>query len=273
MQFESQDSADIILIFWDDLILNLSEKTKQICKYRSFMKVFVISWSGVHENAQLIAMKCLEKYSDVSIVYSDPNEELRLRSHFQSVKRPNDLFWEDKFKACLDLSGNDGFLVIHGDCQCSNWGALLERCFYVSESVKGLGVWAPQIDGTYFDIKVSGMISINNTQLVLSALTDGIVFYISPEIAERMKEIEYGKNKFGWGIDLLFCSAAHIANKLVVIDTAIKVFHPVSKRGYDGGLAKRLESEFMAQFSVRERMQCQLLTSYVHYNHARLRRS
>ena len=194
---------------------------------------------------------------------------MKFDASYKQMKRPNNLFWEDKFTACLEECGDDGMLVIHADCKCEDWVKLIERCLKVSLSVEKIGVWAPQIDGTYFSLNVSGIIKIGNTGLVFSALTDGIIFYISPEIVKIMRRIKYGKNIFGWGIDLLFCANAHINDKLVVIDTNVRVFHPISTRGYDGKLAKQLENQFLAQLTLRERVECKLLTSYVHYNHAK----
>ena len=79
--------------------------------------IFIISWSGQHENAYFIAEQIFKKNKNLCIIYSDPDPEFVLDAPCRVVKRPNELFWADKFKACLDTAGSEGMLVIHADCQ------------------------------------------------------------------------------------------------------------------------------------------------------------
>ena len=89
-----------------------------------------------------------------------------------------------------------------------------------------------------------------------------MVFYLAPQIISRMRNVKYGNNLLGCGIDLLFCSAAHTKNMLVVIDEMTKVYHPPNT-GYDENAAKLLMNNFFNQFSTRERIECKLLRSYI----------
>jgi hypothetical protein len=233
------------------------------------LNIFIISWQGQHENAILISKQILRTNSKATIVYSDPDPKFVLSAPCESIRRSNELFWEDKFKTCLDSTGNNGMLVIHADCNCEDWGFLVKRCININQRVKNIGVWAPKIDGTFWNLKVSGIAKIEKFDLVISALTDGIVFYLSPKIIERMQQFKYGNNKFGWGIGNAFCVTSFVSNKLVVIDTAVNVFHP-QKRGYDSLQAKKLKNTFINQFSLQERLQYELLRKYVLYNHENL---
>lgn len=236
------------------------------------MNIFIISWSGQHENAIIISSEILEISKNVTIVYSDPepNIEIINQAACSFIRRPNDLFWGDKFKTCLNASDNDGVLVIHADCTCNNWTFLVKRCMDVSHNIKNIGVWAPQIEGTFWNLRVSGMFQINNSELILSAMTDGIVFYLSNQIVERMRKVNYDSNKFGWGIDSLFCSVAHTKNKLVVIDRLVKVTHPQEKTGYSRSEAEEQMNIFLNEFSLMERIKYELLTKFVFYNHEKI---
>lgn len=234
------------------------------------MFVFIISWAGHHENASRITEQVLKTTNQVAVVYSDQNQEFIPNVSCKLIRRSNELFWEDKFKACLDATCDDGMLVIHADCNCENWAWLVKRCHDAVLNFKDIGVWAPKIDGTHWNLSVSAIIKINNTDLVLSTMTDGIVFYLSPQIIRRMKQVNYGNNKFGWGIDGLFCANSFVNNKLVVIDSAVNVYHPSGKTCYDTRTASLLEREFLKQFSLSERLQYELLRTHVKYNHARI---
>jgi hypothetical protein len=236
----------------------------------SNLHVFIISWQGQHENAILIAEKISQLNIKLSIVYSDPNPDFVPDVQCQLKRTSNQLFWADKFSACLDAADDEGLLVIHADCTCQDWAALVKRCNDISQNAKEIGVWAPKIDGTYWNLSVSGIVKLKNSNLVISALTDGIVFYLSPAIITRMRKVNYVNNIFGWGIDSLFCSTAHVNNKLVVIDTSVNVFHPVKKTGYDTKSATIQMNEFLNQFTNREKIQFQLLKNHVQFNYLKL---
>lgn len=234
------------------------------------MKTFIISWKGQHEKASQIAETISKTDKNVTIVFSDPDQDFIFNNSFNVIRRPNDLFWEDKFKSCLDSAGDDGILFIHADCDCDDWEFLVKRCNDVINKHTDLGVWAPEIDGTFYNLSASEIFKIKKSKLVFAALTDGIVFYISPFIVNRMRQINYGTNKFGWGINGLCCSASHINNKLVVIDTSVNVLHNSKTTGYDKKLALLSKSNILKQFSIRELVEYKMLHTYVAYNHAKL---
>lgn len=67
------------------------------------LHVMVISWPGQHENAVRIANELAGCAEHVSIVYSDPDPQLEPRAACELIRRPNHLFFGDKFKACVDF--------------------------------------------------------------------------------------------------------------------------------------------------------------------------
>lgn len=233
------------------------------------IKIFIISWVGQHNNAIFIAESLSGLGLDIVIVYSDPDPNINIAAPCNLVRRSNDLYWEDKFKACLDLVGDSPMLVIHADCTCKDWKSLIARCLIVSGNVKKLGVWAPRIIGTPYDVSVSGILKIDS-KLVLSARTDGIVFYLSSEIIDRMKKVTYGGNKFGWGIESLFCATSHSNGKLVLIDLSVEVFHPQGKTGYDSNEAQLQKIKFLNQFTISERGLHELLEGNINFKRAKI---
>ncbi len=229
------------------------------------LAVFIISWAGRHEDAVLIAKSVLKAADDVSLVYSDPDPALVLDAPCRLIKRPNELFWEDKLKACLDACGDKPMLVIHADCKCEDWALLIESYYKASARLTDLGVWAPRIHGTPFDLRFSRISKIKNSNLNIAALTDAIVFALSTEVVARMRQVRYGDNPMGWGTAGLFCAAAHVMDKLVVIDEAIDVHHPQGT-GYDTDAAVAGMQNFMREFTNRECIEFLLLKSYVELN-------
>jgi len=233
------------------------------------LHVFIISWAGQHENAIKISNEVLATKNTVSIVYSDPDPELRLNATCQLIKRPNELFWENKFKSCLDVCGDNPILIIHADRKCDDWSVVVESCLNSTSKDKRIGVWAPNISGTYYDLDMVRIGDISDSNLKVVALTDAIIFYLSSDVVARMRKINYNDNPFGWGIDILFCAYAHVLDYLVVMDEDIRVIHP-KLRGYDDDKARSGMMNFAKQFSHRERIQAKLLLSFVKFNYSKI---
>jgi hypothetical protein len=234
------------------------------------LPIFIISWVGFHEKAIAIAQQVLTATPDVAIVYSDPDPELELEVPCESIRRPNDRFFEDKFKACLDRCGDGPMLVIHEDCECDDWVQLFNRCVDVSREMPNLGVWAPKIIGTHYEFESSIIMQARDSELFVAALTDAIVFCLAPEVVKRMRALSFGENQLGWGIDLMFCSSAHVMNRLVILDAGVTVQHPKS-RGYDADKARALMNRFLLQATLQERISIRLLQSYVELNRRKRR--
>ena len=72
-------------------------------KYKNSIHTFVISWFGKHENADSIVKAVAQTSTYVSVIYSDPNIDVLPQFSCQAIRRPNDLFFGDKFRACLEF--------------------------------------------------------------------------------------------------------------------------------------------------------------------------
>jgi hypothetical protein len=184
-------------------------------------KIFIISWVGQHTNAVSIASEFLLVTNDVTIVFSDPDPELELDSRFQQIKRPNNLFFGDKFKACVDAAADQPILVVHADCSCENWIELLNAYQKTFKEYSALGVWAPRILGTPFDLRFTKIASISGTSLNICANTEAIVFALSAKVVSRMRKFDFSSNIYGWGVATCFLAYAFISGMLVLVDENI----------------------------------------------------
>lgn len=227
----------------------------------SRIQAYVISWSGQHENAIHIASKLNTVLNKVSIVYSDPDEDFVPNASCKLIKRSNELFWGDKFKACVDTCDAELLLIIRADCTCENWALLAKKCMIAFETNESIGVWAPKIENTPLNIVLTKVSEIKDTSLSVVTNTDGIVFCLSNPIKERMRKADYSNNIYGLGINSMFCAAAFVQNKLVVVDDSILVAHdPTSD--YPNGNANRQKIDFLEQLSPTEKVQYRLSLIY-----------
>lgn len=225
--------------------------------------VFIISWKGKHENAIEICNQLSKLDIKISIVYSDPQETIPFSKKYNVIQRSNDLYWGDKFKACLENCTSDNMLIIHADCQYQNWCDLIRRYDSAIKNIDQLGVWAPKVNGTRWTTQLTSIFSLKDSTYEAVAFIDGIIFGISKAIQKRMRTANYEDNIYGWGIGWLVASHAYVVNKLLIIDNSISIFHPKG-RGYDTKSAQLQEIQFRKQFTLQELIMFRTIRGYIY---------
>lgn len=228
------------------------------------VKVYVISWPGFHDKALKIANDLIQHTSFIKIVYSDHDvaDPWQSKAPCETIRRSQDLFFSDKFKACLDDSPSQAILIIHADTECLNWGQLLEKYQQLLESQLNWGVYAPNIRGSTTELHVSKLGKIIKSNYAIVSLTDSIVFGLHPLVTKRLREIDFSQNIYGWGIDVLFCSISRSLNLYNLVDESIHVTHQQGT-GYSVELAKQQADNFFKVFNGREIIEAQLLLAHI----------
>jgi hypothetical protein len=228
--------------------------------------IFIISWKGHHKNATFIANQLNDINDQVSIVYSDPDPKYNFKASCKLIKRSNDLFWGDKFKACLDNCESENMLIIHADCKYNDWINLVIKYDKAIKKIPNLGVWSPKINYTFFSTELTSLFTVDNTNYEIVCYLDGIVFGLSKIIQNRMNLARYQDNKFGWGIDRMIACCALSMNKLLIIDKSIQVEHPKNS-GYDRSDARKQHDFFLnGQLSNSEKVLNKLIQRYIDSN-------
>lgn len=223
---------------------------------------FVISWAGKHASSIGIAEAIKNHVSRTTIIYSDPDSELSLPATCETVRVSNDWFWGGKFKASLDVCESDLMLVIQGDVSCHDWGAATARVRQAFELNENIGVYAPVVDYSYFDLSRTLISKMGGSGLSVVALVDGIVFAISRPVADRLKQLKYDDNKYGWGILWAAVAYTYAHGLIAVLDENVTVSHPRS-RGYDSAAANQQMIQFLQQLSLEESVHIKLLQAHI----------
>jgi hypothetical protein len=213
--------------------------------------VFVVSWHGQHERAAAIADAIYRGGGDVRIVFSDPDLVRVLDTECPAIRRPDNLFWADKFRACLDRCKADTMLVIQADCECDDWPGLVERCRSVLATVPQCAVWAPHIDGTPYSSAYATFDRLSADGLYAAVQTDGIVMGLARPVLERLRLARLDDNRYGWGIDQMAIAAAYATGHLAVVDLSQRVVHPAI-RGYPTEEAHAQWQAFLKQLTPLE---------------------
>lgn len=228
------------------------------------LQICIISWSGQHRAAVRIAHALQASRASVCIVYSDPDSAFTLAAPCPAVRTDNALFWADKFRQSLVQAGDQDLLIIHADCDCDDWPALVARCLSGFALTPAVQLWAPDVQGTAYPLEVTTISTVTGQPLRIVAYVDGIVFAIRQRVVQRMRQLDYRANVYGWGIDWLMAAYIYATQGLALVDPSIQVRHAPG-RGYPSGEALKQMPAFMSQMSVSETMTYQLLLSHVRY--------
>jgi hypothetical protein len=223
---------------------------------------FIISWAGQHANAAAIAGALAPSSGNVTIVYSDPDPEFAVDPRFDAVKRPNDLMFGDKFRACLERCRSDVLLLIHADCTCASWPELVKTCREAFDRFPEINVWAPTIDGTFYSVEATEITKLPENGLSVVAGTDAIVVAFRRETIDRFAAFDLKKNLHGWGVDWILICHSYANNMIAVVDRTTPVHHVKSRR-YPRNVAWEQMTEFLEGLTPFEKTLYKLLRGYV----------
>lgn len=226
------------------------------------LQIFIISWQGQHDNARAVALTLKNVGAAVTVVYSDPNSGFVLDTSVATLRRPNHLFFGDKFQACLDAFDAERMLIIHADCQCRDWVDLVARSEASLAKYPQIWMWAPCINYTGFSVDRTRILDIRDSSLKVVAHADTIIFSITKPIIDRLRKASLEGNVYGWGIGWIAAAFAYTHQHWVVVDTQVSVTHPKG-RGYASQDAAKQRDLYMKQLNASESIQCSLLKSHM----------
>ncbi len=231
------------------------------------IRVCIISWTGKHDKAKSIYKSLKDSVRKLTIIYSDEDPNFCFEDEYSSTKTSNELFWADKFKTSINMFTENVLLIIHADCDCENWELLFKKCGNAFSANEKLGIWSPQTTGTVFPGEITNILRSADEKLFYVAYIDGIVFAVNRKIGNRMKQLDYSKNIYGWGIDWFAAAYALSEGMALIMDNTISINHPID-RGYDSATALKKMKSFLDQMDLKERIQYGLILSHIKYKKA-----
>lgn len=214
------------------------------------IEVYIISWTGQHSKAAHVETELARSGVSATVVWSDKNEALQAPSP-SWIRVPNSYFFAAKFNHIIRRFRGDVLLMITADGLADNWGAVAGRCRDVFRQYPNLGVWSPLTNYSSWQPKAFSLGNIRGTRLHLMFQTDSIVWAMSAEVVQRMREADYDANTLGWGIDTMACMFCHANDHMVVLDPEIRITHPIGTE-YSTVLADQQLREFLKQLSSKE---------------------
>ena len=218
------------------------------------LDVVIISWQGQYENAAHIAHALSEApHLRVVVIYSNAQEAPETGAG-EWVQVPNAHFFGWKFRRALECIREDSpaAVIVQADARTADWAGLLTRCIERFEGIPNLGLWTPRISYTPWSPQRVDIAPIEGTDLTHVAQTDGIVLGLARPVVERLRQLDYGANNLGWGIDSVAVAFSFAHGLMVVRDDSGRVHHPKC-RGYDQRLALQQWHLFLLQMTEAEK--------------------
>ena len=225
------------------------------------VEVVVISWQGMGDSSRRIAAQ-VDRIPSVSvrIIYSNaagaPEQGPGLWQQVSNTK-----YFGLKFAAALAGCDSDVLLIIQADALFADWSQIVERCQARFGQRPQLGLWAPRIDYTPWTPERVDIRSLGDQGLTAVAQTDGVVLAFSRAAMERLRQLDFGCNNLGWGIDWIAICHCYVHGLEVLREDDQTIMHPPS-RGYGWRDAVLQSRNFMHQMNDQEHAMFQILLRF-----------
>lgn len=220
----------------------------------------IVSWPGQHQRAVDIAESLIGTCNRISIIYSGHDERIIQGSGYERIYRQEPSFWGDKFETAINVCDSDILIMVHADCLCNDWIKFVSKC-QVAMRDPSISVYSPMILGSPWVLNRTRINHLHENLFEVAQI-DALVFALSKPVISRMRNIDYSKNLFGWGIDWFFVSYSYAAGYKVVMDTSIRVMHK-SGSGYDKNQAAQEMIDFLKQMLPAEKDKYDYLANHV----------
>jgi hypothetical protein len=195
-----------------------------------------------------------------TVIYATNNPCKNIEG-WNCIQVPESFYYSEQFREAIKVATEDILLIIVGDISYSDWRQAVATCAQRYDEHDRVGVWGAT-DPTSLWERPGVHIAALCDGLDVVAQTDCSVWAISRPIYERLKNADYSRNKYGWGIDWLAISHGYSLGLLAVRDKHVVVNHPTGT-GYDEKEARKQMMEFIEQMSSVESVYYTILTKYV----------
>jgi hypothetical protein len=207
------------------------EYKDQIDNLKSLIKLnymniqpFIFNWKNQFDKTCAIQDSLLEIFDKVIVINSDENN-----TRDGWIDLGDEAYFSDQFRKALELFDGDILLHIQGDVSYDNWEKLVEdaRTYF---DYYDAGIYAPNIDYTWYSSENVDIDSLqsDHSNIKMVACPDETVWFIRKNILDEMinMNLDFSKNKMGWGWDLVLSSICFINGIPVIRDYNHTIDHP-----------------------------------------------
>ena len=208
-----------------------SKHKEEIDQLKSLIKLnymniqpFIFNWNKQFDKTCTIEDSLSKILDKVTVINSD---DTNTRDGW--VDLGDDAYFSDQFRKTLELFDGDILMHVQGDVSYDDWEKLVYDARYYLDYYNA-GIYAPNIDYTWYSSENTDIDSIesDHSNIKMVACTDETVWFIRKEIIQEMynKNIDFYKNKFGWGWDLVLSGICFSKGIPVIRDYNHTIEHP-----------------------------------------------
>lgn len=185
---------------------------------------FIFNWNGQFEKTCIIQDSLSSIFDKVIVINSDAENT---RENW--INLGNDAYFSDQFRKALELFDGDILMHIQGDVTYDRWEELVydARKYF---DYYNAGIYAPNIDYTWYTAENTDIDGIHaeHSNIKMVACTDETVWFIKKEVIFEIfnKNIDFSKNKMGWGWDIILSSICFSKGLPVIRDYNHTISHP-----------------------------------------------
>jgi hypothetical protein len=208
-----------------------SKHKEEIDKLKSLIKLnymniqpFIFNWNKQFDKTCAIEESLSKIFDKVAVINSD---DTNTRDGW--IDLGDSAYFSDQFRKALELFDGDILMHVQGDVAYDNWEKLVYDSRYYLDYYNA-GIYAPNIDYTWYSSENTDIDSIesDHSNIKMVSCTDETVWFIRKEIIQEMynKNIDFSKNKFGWGWDLVLSGICFSKGIPVIRDYNHTIEHP-----------------------------------------------
>jgi hypothetical protein len=193
------------------------------------VQTFIFNWKNQYSNAKFLNINL-----DNSIVINSDE----LYNNEDWINLGNEAYFTTQFLKAIELFNGDIFFHIQADATYHSWNSILKDAIEDYSKYKW-GIYVPNVDYTWFSASKVDISVLSNNRMNVKC-GDCTVWMIHKEVIDYFKSLnlDISKNKYGWGVDLIFYAISHLLNKPVIRNYNHTVLHP-SNRNYNRLMAEK----------------------------------
>ena len=196
---------------------------------------FIFNWKNQFDKTCEIENSLNKVFEKITVINSDDDNK---KSHWINIGE--DAYFSDQFYTALNNFDGDVLFHIQGDVSYDNWHNLVDDAKKYINYYKA-GIYAPNINYTWWRSNLVDLsINTEHKNIKVVSHTDETVWFITKDVINEFykRNIDFSKNKFGWGWDLTLISLCFLNKKLVLRDYNHTILHP-KHTNYNKDLAEK----------------------------------
>lgn len=193
------------------------------------VQYMIYNWSKTHENVGAYEHRLKLANKKYNVFNVDENKTL---PHW--IQLDDSYYFTKQFHRALEEFDGDFLFHIQGDSKLPNFSEadfnLIERQMIEAYEQTNFGVYAPNVDWTFWDNK-SVLANTRYDHLKFVRTPDCTFWCIHKDIVNEYRKyvnVMEERNKFGWSVDLVICAISYLQKRPVLRDYRYTVQHPPS---------------------------------------------